>query len=383
MKTVLVDCLVLNGSRSGYRRIIVNLISRIQSEGNRRYRYVFVFQRSGYESLDEKFSNGPLCSFIVVPSVRSKWVRGIVEQVIVPLIAAIKRVDLIFMPSTFGLAFPGRPTLTFVHTNTSFAISPEMRGRSGLQQRVHNYLLHMTARTSDFLVFTTRQTMTEFMSYTSCDVKRGSILGNGVLLRKFPSSDWWNQQHLSRNPYLLSVSQFYRLKNFDTLIRGFRRMKAAEPRWKDLRLAIVGTIQESDYHSELMMLAAEGDDVEFFYNLSDANLDTLYRQATLYCQMSYFEGYSLTPAEALLHGIPALISDIPAHREVYGSMVQYADPYSEVDVAAQLAQTLAQLQVSGPNICDQVSRNFSFESFFQRLEDAFDHTLAHSAEKQK
>lgn len=375
MKTVLVDCLVLNGSHSGYRRIIVNLINRIHSKADRRYRYIFVFQRSGFDSLDVMFPEGSLCSFIIVPSMRSKWLRGIVEQVIVPLIAAVKRVDLIFMPCTFGLAFPGRPTLTFVHTNTSFVLSAELRGRGTLQQFVHNYLIRMTARTSAALVFTTRQTMTEFMDYTGCDPKRGRILGNGVLQRKFPSTPWWGMQPLSRSRYLLSVSQIYRLKNFDTLIRGFRRMKSAESSWKDLRLAIVGTIQESDYYAELLALAAESDDVVFFHDLSDAELDALYRHATLYCQMSYFEGYSLTPAEALLHGIPALISNIPAHREVYEDIVSYADPRSEVDIAAQISHALNQLPGLDPDNLGQAVRKFGFESFFARLEDAFDDTL--------
>jgi glycosyltransferase involved in cell wall biosynthesis len=378
MKTVLVDCLVLNGSHSGYRRIIVNLINRIQGEADRRYRYIFVFQRSGFDSLDVKCSEGVHCSFIIFPSMSSKWLRGIVEQMIVPLIAAIKRVNIIFMPCTFGLVFPGRPTLTFVHTNTSFAMSAKLRGRGTLQQFVHNYLIRMTARTSTALVFTTRQTMIEFMTYTGCDPKRGRLLGNGVVLRRFPSSPWWAMQPLSQSRYLLSVSQLYRLKNFDTLIRGFRRMKNAESCWKDLRLAIVGTIQESDYYAELLDLAAESDDVVFFHDLSDAKLDALYRHATLYCQMSYFEGYSLTPAEALLHGIPVLISNIPAHREVYEDIVSYADPHSEVDVAAQISHALNQRSGLDPNKLCQATSKFGFESFFTRLEDTLDDTLVRS-----
>jgi len=375
MKTVLVDGLVLNGSQSGYRRIISNLLQRIACSDENRYNYIFVFQESGFRSLGQ-VRETPSCSFIVLPSFRSKWIRGISGQVLVPLIALLRRVDLIFQPATFGLGLPVRPTLTFVHTTTSFMMSAELRGRSALQQKMHNLLVRMTAYTSRELVFTTKQTMAEFLGFTGRSSERASVLGNGVLLRSYPESEGGLSHRLSRSQYILSVSQLYRLKNFDTLIRAFRMLKREQPKWKDLRLIIVGTVQELDYYAELKALAAEGDDVELLHDLSDAEMDFLYRHARLYCQMSHFEGYSLTPAEALLSGVPALISDIPAHREVYDNLVRYADPRRDTEVCSELSLSLAEEGSLSKERIQAVAKRYGFDSFFRRLEQAFDRTLS-------
>lgn len=60
--------------------------------------------------------------------------------------------------------------------------------------------------------------------------------------------------------------------------------------------------------------------------LSDASLRALYRSADFVLFPSYTEGYGLSTVEALQHGVPAILSDVPVMREVGGALCDYFDP---------------------------------------------------------
>ena len=49
---LLISCLVLNGSMSGYKTIIKNLVKNSLKDTSQNYQNIFVFQRSGWESLE-------------------------------------------------------------------------------------------------------------------------------------------------------------------------------------------------------------------------------------------------------------------------------------------------------------------------------------------
>jgi glycosyltransferase involved in cell wall biosynthesis len=68
-------------------------------------------------------------------------------------------------------------------------------------------------------------------------------------------------------------------------------------------------------------LAAElhiSDRVEWREYVTDAELDAAYRQARVFVFLSDYEGFAMTPMEALAHGVPPVLLDTPVAREVYG-----------------------------------------------------------------
>lgn len=83
------------------------------------------------------------------------------------------------------------------------------------------------------------------------------------------------------------------------------------------------------------MLAGRGDDedikyvksrgIRAFANVSNEELSELYVAADLYVNLSQWEGYNLGIGQALAMGLPAIASDIPAHRE-FGIEVSSATP---------------------------------------------------------
>src|SRR5205823_1445232 len=59
--------------------------------------------------------------------------------------------------------------------------------------------------------------------------------------------------------------------------------------------------------------------VEWRAYVSDEDLDRLYSAARVFLFLSDYEGFAMTPLEALAHGVPSILLDTPVAREVYGS----------------------------------------------------------------
>jgi len=312
------------------------------------------------------------CKIIIINDFENKWIRGIVEQLVIPFMALKNNVDFIFMPATFGLFIPVKKVVTFVHTNTHFVLDPTLRGRSRIQQYAHLFLTKITKITSSRLAFTSEQTYLEYQKYSKSLVPK-FILGNG-LLKPYKLANYILPCGLMSNRYFLSISQFYRLKNYDSLIAAFFQFKELlGERDHDFKLVIVGTIQESDYYKELVDMCQGREDVFFLHDLTDEMLNQLYMSARGYCFYSRFEGYSLTPGEALVAGVNIAISNIPTHREIYKSIPFYANP----DDICSIVSSLVDLYYTQDNQSDlseykSVIASLSFDDFVARLESLFD-----------
>ncbi len=361
------SALVLNGSRSGYRRIIKNLLLYYSAHPEA-LEIVVLFQRSGFESIEVNLDSfGTNIKIIVLESFNSKWLRGLAEQVLVPYYALIYQVDWIFMPATFGIAIPVKPILTFIHTNTNFKLDNKLRGRGWWQQLAHRLLFRLTSITSKRLIFTSDQTYKEYCAHTNKNFPH-LIVGNGLHANHALLS-YMLPRPLNPKQYFLSVSQIYRLKNFDSLIKAFIQLKTNQNLPSDIALVIVGTIQEYDYYEELLLLASGRNDIVFMHNVSDNTLSHLYKNAKGYCFFSYFEGYSLTPAEAMLSGINIAISNIPTHKEIYENFPIYAEP-SDIDSIASAIISLNTRPLLDTNSFEylRLKEKFSFEYFVKRFE---------------
>ena len=74
--------------------------------------------------------------------------------------------------------------------------------------------------------------------------------------------------------------------------------------------------------------------------ITDGEVVALRKKADLYVFPSLKEGFSLTPLEAQVLSIPCVISDIPCHKEIYGSSVLYFDPLDTRDISNKIDQLL-------------------------------------------
>ena len=70
------------------------------------------------------------------------------------------------------------------------------------------------------------------------------------------------------------------------------------------------------------------ENVKFIGRVPQEDLPALYSGSKGYINISYDEGFGLPLLESMACGVWSVVSDIPAHREVGGSLPIYADPYN-------------------------------------------------------
>ena len=134
-------------------------------------------------------------------------------------------------------------------------------------------------------------------------------------------------------------------KNVTRLVRAWRAVASELP---DIRLKVFG--QTSPVFSSTQQIT-DTDRIDNLGYLTDPQLMDLYRGTRAFVYPSLYEGFGLSPLEAISHGVPVVLSDIPVFREVFGNAARYVDPYDEDSIADgildvltnhPLRQTLAQ-----------------------------------------
>ena len=125
-----------------------------------------------------------------------------------------------------------------------------------------------------------------------------------------------------REPLVLFVGSIFNRRRLPTLITAFAAATATRP---EARLVIAGA--DRSYPAlDLAGLAAEagvGGRVEIRNYVTEAELESLYARAAVFVFLSEYEGFGLTPLEALSAGVPIVVLDTPIAREVYGEAAWY------------------------------------------------------------
>lgn len=127
--------------------------------------------------------------------------------------------------------------------------------------------------------------------------------------------------------YILSVASVEPRKNYSGLLKAFSQQKT------NATLKLAGGVS---HHFASVDNKNMDPRIQFLGRMNDQQLVSLYRDALFFCSLSFYEGFGLPPLEAMALGCPVLVSDIPAHREVCGDAVLYADPYDVDDIARKM-----------------------------------------------
>ena len=138
---------------------------------------------------------------------------------------------------------------------------------------------------------------------------------------------------------MLFVSAIHPRKNLGRLIRVWRRLRAG--RFPDLELKVIGPAAWSA-GPDLRALreAVQTAGAKWLGPQTDEELKEAYLAATLLVYPSLYEGFGLPPLEAMACGCPVVCSRTGSLPEVCGGAVEYFDPTSEDEMAAQMGLIL-------------------------------------------
>jgi len=254
---------------------------------------------------------------------RTRW-----EQWDLPRALRYETPAVLFAPSYSAPLLCRIPVVLTVH-DVSFAAHPEwFRLRERLRRR---WLTRLSAQRAHTVVTDSRHAAGEIARHLGVEPSRLAVVPLGAPFLDSRPGD--RAGHASapvppghgaapRDPLVLYVGSVFNRRRVPDLIRAFSLAASARPA---ARLAIVGENRTHPRENLAQVVEACGiaGRVTFDAWLSDEELAGLYRRATVFVFLSEYEGFGLTPLEALQHGVPIVVLDTPVAREVYGDGAFY------------------------------------------------------------
>ena len=228
----------------------------------------------------------------------------------------------------------GVPLALTIH-DVSFAAHPEwFRPREGARRRL---LTRQAARAAEVVFTDSIFSREEILERLSVPAERVRVIPPGVTSRQ-PGPG-------QREPLVLYAGSILNRRRLPATITAFAAATATRP---EARLVIAGADRSYPVLdlAALANAAGVGKRVEIRDYVSEPDLDTLYGRASVFVFLSEYEGFGLTPLEALSAGVPIVVLDTPVAREVYGEAAWYVPRDADVRGATQAIRTLLEDEAS-------------------------------------
>lgn len=266
----------------------------------------------------------------VVPgSGRTLW-----EQVRLPGAVRGDRLDVFFAPAYTAPPLTGCPQVVTVH-DLSFCAHPEwFSWREGLRRRL---LTRASAARASLVLTDSHFSAREIHAHLGVPATRVRVIPLGVAP---PVPDLHPPDAPSgRAPLILFVGSIFNRRRLPDLLEAFAVLARRRP---DVRLLVIGE-NRTFPRQDLDRLAADlriADQVALRRYVPDAELADAYRTASVFAFLSDYEGFGLTPLEAMACGIPPVVLDTAVAREVCGPAAAYVPAGNIAAIASALGELL-------------------------------------------
>jgi glycosyltransferase involved in cell wall biosynthesis len=159
--------------------------------------------------------------------------------------------------------------------------------------------------------------------------------------------------------YILFVSTIEPRKNLPGLLQAYRRLRDEYKRDEILVLAgTKGWLWEEVY--ETVDRLGLGKFVAFLGRVPSRYLVYLYNAARLLVHPSFYEGFGLTPLEAMTCGTPVIVSNTSALPEVVGNSGLMVDPHDIDSLTVAMWRVLTEEELRQDLICKGLKRADKF-----------------------
>ncbi len=262
---------------------------------------------------------------IVAGSAGTLWEQGALARAV-----RRDRPDVYFAPGYTGPLRCGCPSVVAIH-DVSFAAHPEwFRWREGFRRRL---LARLAARRAHTVLTISGFSRDQIVRHLGVPASRVRVIPLGVGI------DVPHGARPEGEPLVLFVGSIFNRRHLPVLIAGFGLLAERRP---DVRLEIVG--ENRTWPAQNLAAAAKAtgfaERIRIRDWVSDPDLADLYRRASAFAFLSEYEGFGLTPLEALAAGIPPVVLDTPVAREIYGLAAIYVPKPDPPAVARALAAAL-------------------------------------------
>jgi glycosyltransferase involved in cell wall biosynthesis len=324
-----IDARELCGQPTGVGRYLSGLLAEwSRDEVARRHEFVLYAHRPLEVALD-----GRRFSLREIPGAgRLRW-----EQQQLPRVARRDHLDVFFAPGyTAPLFFRCRLVVT-IH-DVSFAAHPEwFTWREGLRRRT---MSRRAAAAAEAVITVSQFSRREIVERLGVPEERVHVVLTGISQQQLRLKPDRTPEHADlRSERVLYVGSIFNRRHVPELIRGFAALARRRPA---VQLDLVGdnrTYPRQDIGGTIAAERLAGRAVWRQY-VPDAELHALYAGAGAFAFLSEYEGFGLTPLEAIAAGVPALLLDTEVAREICGDAALYVSRADSSEIADALERLL-------------------------------------------
>jgi glycosyltransferase involved in cell wall biosynthesis len=196
--------------------------------------------------------------------------------------------------------------------------------------------VQLAARAATRVVTISQFSKREIVAHLGIDSSKVIVAYPGVADLKGPPR---MGNDLPSSQTVLFVGSIFNRRHVPELIEGFARL--ARDRG-DARLQIVGDNRTSPPIDVADAIRATGltERIQLRSYVTDQELQALYGGASAFAFLSEYEGFGLTPLEAMAAGLPVLLLDTPVAREICGEAAIYVERLDPALIGDALATLL-------------------------------------------
>jgi glycosyltransferase involved in cell wall biosynthesis len=245
-------------------------------------------------------------------------------------LATYRSDDLLLNPCNTGPLFRTRQIVT-IHDAAVFA-RPE--GFSRAFKTWYRVLLPRLSKNSKAVITISNFSKRELMHF--CQIHESKLYvtyqSGEQVLRHSPDYTILDKHRLKDKPFIFAVSSLHPNKNFLALAKAIGLIQD-----RDFEVVIAGGTNPTVFQSQSSLPS----DVRYLGYVTEGELRALYTKAQAYVSPTLYEGFGLTPLEAMTCGCPVIVSNVASLPEVCGDAALYFDPQRPDDIAATIQNFMA------------------------------------------
>lgn len=339
-----IDALYIRPGRTGgTESYLRNLLKGLEEADHSNEYYIFT---SATNCDTFHFENKNFTKIICAVNGESRIKRVLFESFRLPGKIDNLALDLMFFPTYIRTFFTIKKVITVSNLH-DIQYKHYPRNFSKIQKLMFNIFYPVSLKKSDHIICISNFVKNDLIHYfPRIHPEKYHVIYNPIDFLKFdqiqssPEEVLGKTFGLEKRKYILAVSTLLPHKNFDTLIDAFAKLKMEEP--NTTKLVIVGLKEKSTGRltQRIEELKIAGDVVIPGF-VKDEDLSLLYNHAALFVSTSVFEGFGMSPVEAMYKKLPTITTTCTSLPEVtQGRGIYYMDPYDSTELAHLMAATM-------------------------------------------
>ncbi len=267
-------------------------------------------------------------------------IYSIAEQMALPFL--VPRCDLFWSPhyNTPLLQLRAKKRVTTIHDVYHLAFGHTL---SFPKRAYAQAVMNRAVKVSDHILTDSYFSKSEIIKYTHTPEDKISVVHLGVdgsffCPKEAGSLEPIREKYQLPQKYFLFVSNLAPQKNIDRLLLAWKLLFQNFPDWK---LVLVGKKVKADtWQFILDQNPSLQKQVLLLGQVDNQDLPRLYQLASGAIHPSFYEGFGLTPLEAMSCGCPVVVSKAASLPEVCGDSAIYVDPYHVEDIAEGMRKVM-------------------------------------------